>query len=328
MVKEKNKQYNLVKQKIAERDRCRQSGSSAEPYETSDGEGINVKAMKKKMPKKQRDKCSSKVSYRLKQTGHIFPDDEFEPESNSGKDSDSDRGACKYRVKVKSGAKIKKRSVIRSELWPHTICNEDNPEEVTSENISLAKFYSCFTKIMLQCRDNDESIGRIALLHAVSLVLECLMWSDARDFHNMILFSVEQGKEGWDSDFTALAEKFIDQKVRLGYRGKSTARGGLNRGGFNQKFQGYNGGRNYSKGYNSYNANNNSYNRKYSGKSKSLYNSVCKNWNFGNCSIGDRCNLWHICWTCAEQGKVGENHKASSHSNSGSTRPSASEQGR
>lgn len=331
VVEEKSKQYDLVKQKIAERDRCRQSGSSAEPNETSDGEGLNLKAMRKKMPKKQRDRCDAKVSWRVKQTGHNFPVDDFEPDSNSGRDSDSDRGACRYRRKIKSGAKIIKRPVIQSELWPHTICNEDNPEEVKSDEISLAKFYSYYTKIMLECRDNFESIGRIALLHAVSLVLECTMWSDARDFHNVTLRKLEQGQYAWDSDFVALAEKFIDDKLRHSYRGKSNARAGSGKGNFNQKFQNYSGARSYNKGFysnNSYYPQNNSYNKKFSGKSKSLYSSVCKNWNFGNCSIGDRCNLWHICWTCAEQGKVGESHKASSHSSSGSTRPSASDQGR
>ena len=51
-------------------------------------------------------------------------------------------------------------------------------------------------------------------------------------------------------------------------------------------------------------------------KNKSLYNSVCKQWNFGTCSFGDRCNRWHVCWTCAEAGKVGEAHRASSHDKS------------
>ena len=79
---------------------------------------------------------------------------------------------------MKSGAKIQKRPVIKTELWPHTIANEDDGENITSENINLSKFLSCFTYIVTCC-GGVESRGRSALLHAVTTVLEYLQWTDA-----------------------------------------------------------------------------------------------------------------------------------------------------
>ena len=90
---------------------------------------------------------------------------------SSSTGTDSSEGVKKYRSrrKVKSGAKVKKRPVIKTELWPHTIANEDDGEEVTSETIGLAKFLSCFTYIMVSC-EKAESKGRAALLHAICLI--------------------------------------------------------------------------------------------------------------------------------------------------------------
>ena len=73
--------------------------------------------------------------------GATFPDKEFESTSSSGTESDSYRKRHRRRRKVKSGASVKKRPVVRTELWPNTFANEEDGEVVTSDNISLAKFF-------------------------------------------------------------------------------------------------------------------------------------------------------------------------------------------
>ena len=67
---------------------------------------------------------------------------------DSSDDEDKDSGRQRA---VKSGAKLKRRPVVRAELWPHIVSNEDDREETTSEDITLAKFLSCFTYIMTTC---------------------------------------------------------------------------------------------------------------------------------------------------------------------------------
>ena len=247
----------------------------------------------------------------LKRAGAAFPDQDFETTTSSGTDAGSVTRKCSGRRKVRSGASIKKGPVLQTELWPHTVASEEDGEEVASDSISLAKFFTCFTSIMLDC-SRLESQGRTVLLHAVSVVLESLFWAEARTFHNLVMVKLEQGRLNWTDDFVALAESFIDKKVRQSIRSKGSASyGASNKSGYYGKGSGNANKRSY--GYS--NANNNNYNR-FSGKSKSLYNSVCKQWNFGTCSFGDRCNRWHVCWTCAEAGKVGEAHRASSHEKS------------
>ena len=41
------------------------------------------------------------------------------------------------RIELNRGAKIRKRPVIKTELWPHIIANEDDGDEVTSEDIGM-----------------------------------------------------------------------------------------------------------------------------------------------------------------------------------------------
>ena len=293
----------------------KESGAEAEADIDSDSSesDLDLKAIRKKMSKKQKSKCKQRVSEVLKHAGATFPDDDFESTSSTGTGSDSNnsrKGKC--RRKVKSGAIIKKRPVVRTELWPHTVVNEEEGEEVTSENINLAKFFSGFTLIMLEC-GKLEARGRTALLHAVSLVLEALFWSDARTFHNIVMVKLEQGRLGWNSDFKELAENYIDKKVRQSLRARSSASNStFNRYSSYGKNNGnYNYSKNSSKSYGSAN-------KKYAGRNKSLYSSVCKQWNFGSCTYGDKCNRWHVCWSCAEAGNVGEKHRASSHDTSGS----------
>ena len=84
----------------------------------------------------------------LKDVGGSFAEEsEYSYSSESGKESDASRRP-KQRRKVRSGAKIKKRPVIKTELWPHTVANEEDGDDVSSEDISLARFFSCYTFIM------------------------------------------------------------------------------------------------------------------------------------------------------------------------------------
>ena len=203
---------------------------------------------------------------------------------------------------------MRKRLVVKTKLWPRTIANkEDGVEEVSNDSISLAKFFSCFTYIMLNC-GRVESKGRTALLYAISLVLESLYWPDARTFHNLVMVKLEQGRCDWATDFVELAEDYMGKKIRLSLKSKSS----VNKAGSSYKKTS---GNSYNNGYANRNFGKSS-NRIFSGKSKTLHNSICKQWNAGTCTYGDKCNRWHICWTCAETGKVGELHKASSHGNS------------
>ena len=143
---EKERQFKLLQGKLRDLDA---DGSKRCGSEESSDDGVDLKTIKKKMTRKQRDLCNRKVAARLKGAGGTFPEDDFETSSSSGTDTDSDsrsrsRRKCRHSRQVKSGAKIKKRPVIRTELWPHTIANEDDGEDLTCENISLAKFFSCF----------------------------------------------------------------------------------------------------------------------------------------------------------------------------------------
>ena len=314
---EKSRQLKILQEKIKNKGKkSKESGAESENGTEDDGSSdseVDLKIMKKKMSKKQKSKCKQRVSSVLKHAGAVFPEDDFETSSSSGTDSGSSSGRKhRRRRKFKSGAVIKKRPVVRTELWPHTIANEEDGDEVTCENISLAKFFSCFTYIMLES-SKSEARGRTALLHAVSLVLEALFWTEARTFHNIVMLKIEQGRLDWSTDFTVLAEVYVDKKVRQSFKARNSA--GNNAFG-RSSYSKSNGNLNYSKnsgrGYGSGN-----YSKKFSGKDKSLYSSVCKQWNFGFCSYGDKCNRWHVCWSCAEAGKVGENHRASSHDSSG-----------
>ena len=321
---EKERQYKMLQQKlkrqVKESKDSKDSRAGSNESSESDG-GLDMKTMKKKMSKKQKSKCKQRVDAVLKHAGAIFPDDDFDSTTSTGTESGSNGGRRRYRKKVKSGATIKKRPVVRTELWPHTVANEEDGEEVTSENISLAKFFACFTYTMIECK-GLEAKGRAVLLHAVSLVLEALYWSEAQSFHNIVMVKLEQDRLDWASDFTVLAEDFIDRKVRQSVKAKGAS-------GFSSsnRSYGYNRYNNNNYNYNNRNLGNNSYNKNfgkgngsyfkgYTGKNKSLYNSVCKQYNFGSCTYGDKCNRWHVCWTCAEAGKLGENHRASSHDNS------------
>ena len=264
------------------------------------------------MSRKQKKKCAEKVSARLKQAGALFPEESFSSGSSSDSSGTESEDSRRHRKrKVKSGAKIKRRPVVRTELWPHTIANEEDVEEVTSETIGLSKFLTCFSYIMLSC-GKVEATGRAALLHAISSVLECLPWLEARAFHNLVMLKLEQGKFDWNTNFTVLANQFLDKRVRQSLRSKGASAGASGAAG---KFSGK---KSSGKGSGNTRFRQGGYS---TGKGKSLYTFICKQWNEGTCSYGDRCKLWHVCWSCAESGKLGELHKASSNECTSKSKP-------
>ena len=211
MAEDKQRQLEVLFDKMEDKGQ-KDTESDAEGEESSEDE-LNVRKVKKKLSSKQRKKCEKKVAAILGDIGSNFPDEEDSPSAadSSGTDSELEDKKSKSR-RVKSGAKVKKRPVVRTELWPHTIANEDDGDDVTSENISLAKFLSCFAYIMITC-EKAEAAGRPVLLYAVTSVLECLPWSEARTFHNMVMTKIEQGRIDWATDFTELAESFLNKKV-------------------------------------------------------------------------------------------------------------------
>ena len=139
----------------------------------------------------------------LKNAGTSFPDDDpDDPDSSSnssGTESDDGNKGKSRKHRVKSGAKVKKRPVVKTELWPHTITNEDGGEGLSSENISLTKFFYGFTFIVATCGNKLEADGRTVLMHAITLVLDALSWNDARVFHNVTMTKIEQGRLDWSA---------------------------------------------------------------------------------------------------------------------------------
>ena len=230
-------------------------------------------------------------------------------ESSTASESDSSevRRSCRHkrRRRVKSGAQVKKRPVLQTELWPHTIANEDG-EDVTSEDIGLEKFLSCFTFIMKTSK-GDEVSGRSELLHAISSVLECLPCSEARTFHNVTMTKIEQRRINWKTKFIILADKFIEKKVRMTLTSQVLLSGNGAPHTGNSTY------RNVEKSFDSCPSKSQAENN------LCLNSIVCKQFNFSFCSYGHRCKRWHVCWACAEKGKMGEPHTASSHGKSDSS---------
>ena len=222
---EKARQLKVMQDKLKDRKKNK-SKLKASSVEDSSDDSLDMRALRKKMSKKKKDECSKKLSSRLRQAGAYFPEDS-DSTTSTGTDSSGSGKKAKSKRKVKSGARVKKRPVVKTELWPHTIANEDDGDEVSCDNIGLAKFLSCFTFIMTSC-GKAEAAGRAELLHAVSSVLECLPWADARTFHNLVMVKLEQGRFDWTVDFSALAEQYLDKKARQNLRGKSSATGTSN----------------------------------------------------------------------------------------------------
>ena len=312
---EKERQFNLLQEKL--RDRGKEGESQGDEYTSAnDSFNLNLQILKKKMTQKQNQSCKVKVASRLKQVGATFPEEDSTSGITGASGTESELGTrLKSRHKVKSGSKISKRAVVQTELWPHTIANEDDGDEVNSDNISLAKFLSCFSYIMVNC-GKEEASGRGLLLHAVSLVLECLPWADARNFHNLVMLKIEQGRIDWVTDFAGMAENFLDKKVRLNLRSRGSAVGQSSWRSPYSKSAGKGFRSEFRSSGNSPSYNNDRYSSYSANRNKSLIAFVCRQWNAGTCSYGERCKRWHACLSCAEAGRMGEPHKASSHGSS------------
>ena len=95
---------------------------------------------------------------------------------------------------------------------------------VNSNDISFHKFLAGYTEIMSNCK-GSEALGRPRLLHAISTVFGCMSWPETRLFHNLVMVKLEQGRIKWDADFTILADKYIEQKVRQTLKSKSQGTG-------------------------------------------------------------------------------------------------------
>ena len=122
------------------------------------------------------------------------------------------------------------------------------------------------------------------------------------------MLKLEQDRIKWNSDFKILANQYLDNKVRLSMRSKGSSASGSSSLKPNTN-------RNFGKGssgFGSYSVGNRVGSSNFS-KSKSLYPLICRQWNYGTCSYGKQCKKFHVCWSCAEAGKLGEQHKGSTH---------------
>ena len=186
--------------------------------------------------------------------------------------------------------------MVRTELWPHTIANEEDGEDTTCEDISLAKFLKCFGIIMTTC-EGKEAKGRPVLLLALTSMLEYLPWAEVRTFHNLVMVKLEQDRISWSSDFVGLAEMHLDKKVRQSLRAK-TQPGNTsgNRASYRNSGRGSSGANECRR----------------DGQSRFAFYNICRQWNDGNCTFGVKCRKWHCCGACGRGGKLGEPHQASS----------------
>ena len=297
--KRQKKMSNKSKVRSDRREQMKNNSSKSEECSSEDDLGLNY------MSRVSNNHQGKSVAKAKKSRVQVYEESDSSDGSseNSGTDSKG-RKRCRRSRTVKSGANVKQRPVIRTELWPHTIAIENEGMEVSSEDISLSKFFSCFTHIMVSCTEKTETAGRSVLLHAVSTVLECLPWSEARCFHNLTMVKIEQGRLNWDSDFTALANQFLDKKVRMNLRLRNSSVNSNSNRSSNNHFG--KGSGNFSNGYNS------NINRNF----PSPISVICRLWNGGICSFGADCKRWHVCLSCAKEGKLGEKHKAATHGES------------
>ena len=325
---ERERTHTVVVDKLRSRTGSKEQSDSGE--EASDEEEeVDMNGIKKGLSRSQIEERNRKVSATLEYVGATFSEED--PSSSSGTESSGSKSSRRRRrKKVKSGAKVMKRPVKRTELWPHTIANEEDGEEVNSEDITLAKFLSCFTFILAGC-EGSELTGRTSLLHAVTTILKYLPWAEARTFHNLVMVKVEQNRISWKSDFVELADNFLRDKGRQNLRSSGASLpSGSSRTSPNYRGGGRSFGNQAGRGYNQqagrgyYQQSGGGFNQQagwgYNRQGSNLYSVVCKQWNNGNCTYGARCKKWHTCWSCAEVGKWGEFHKANSHGASGSYR--------
>ena len=134
MEEEKDRGLVVVKQKL--RDKEKLGSASQTEGETSAVSSIfGLGGRRKKRAKKQKKVRDEKVASRTGLAGEFFPVEYSsssgssyysctDSESDRSRDSQSSRRRRRSRM-VKSGAKLIKRPVIRTELWPHTVANEE-----------------------------------------------------------------------------------------------------------------------------------------------------------------------------------------------------------
>ena len=308
---ERERSLKVMREKLEARKKKNKKKSESEEGSSSDEE-VNVKKVRKKMSHRQKLALGHKVSSRLSEAGASFPEDSSTLSEGSG--TDTSKVSChRHKKSVKSGAKVRKRPVKRTEIWPHTIANEEDDSNVTHESIILSKFLTCFTYIMNNCENETEAAGRAVLLEAITNILDCQPWTEARSFHNTIMTKIEQERINWKTNFIHMAKQFIDKKVREMLRSRPASSG------YDKSYRGNSSGnsyRNFGRGNSNYAGRGQS---GQVGASKPMH-LICRQWNFGTCSFsgnGKECKRWHACWTCAYNGKIGEPHKASSHDNTG-----------
>ena len=299
---EKDRSLLAMLEQYANRDKNTETETEEETADETADEDHNLKGMKGSMSKKKKEEVRLRLASRLSQAGHSFPDEGSDPSSGSGNESDDEKSckSTKSKGKVRSGARVKRRPVVKTELWPHTIANEQDCDEVDSETISLATFLSCFTFIMTTC-EGKEAKGRPLLLYEVCCILKVLPWTEARKFHNWVMVKLEQGRIRWNEDFSVLADEFLQKKVLQTLRQKtqpiSSAPTASNKAGFRTEFRNFNSNPGGSNNRNSF------------GSGKFVY---CRQWNEGSCTYGVKCKRWHVCSSCGQAGRLGEPHKSSS----------------
>ena len=294
---EKERTYQLLKANLKQRQSGKGKSRQESEDETGDDESPSSSPSESSSLSSSSDSSSEVSLSRLASA------------SQSASSSQS-RRRSRRKKQVKSGSKIKHRPVLKTELWPHTVANENDGEEMTCDNIILSKFISCFTSIVANSK-GVEAEGRNNLLHGIGLVLEDLLWVDAHNFHNLIMIKIEQRRLFWTSDFGALANKFIEKRLRKNARAKGASAN------FSSAYRPGTNYRNYGRGgYGNYASSS----RNSADRSGTVHRVVCRQWNYGTCSYGANCKRWHCCWVCFESSKPGEKHRAAdSHGSSSST---------
>ena len=311
-VSSKNKSHSVLSERENERQSLRHDlrVQEMQDYSSHSDESVsedllglkhyNRKSSKQTVTSVPKSRSNAKKTEKI-----VYEDSDSAGRTSGNSDTDTEGRRRQRRRKVKSGSKVKHRPVVKTEVWPHTIQNEEDGKEVTSEDISLSKFLTCFTHLMITCA-GSEAIGRSVLLHAISTVLECLPWVEARLFHNIMMLKIEQGRLNWGSNFTAMADQFLEKKVRNSLREKSYKSG---TGSSYETSSNRNSGKGFESSRYGYSGSN-------TGKSNTSISVICRLWNSGFCSFGAECKRWHVCLACAEQGRLGEPHMASTHNGS------------
>ena len=140
---EKEMQFNILPVKV--KDTRKKEGSQTEEEPTSEVEfDLQVLKYKSLLLGKQKQDSAAKVAATARRSGVRYAREEYNASGSSSGTEYEPRAGRRRRKKIKSGANVSTRPVIQTELWPHTIANEDDGNEVTSESITFTKFLACF----------------------------------------------------------------------------------------------------------------------------------------------------------------------------------------